>query len=422
MGAEGAAYGAVGGLGGSRGTSASEIGEDVALGATVGGVLGAGMQGGTEGAVRLARGVDDPLTEANVLRYRALFEGDRPPRRLFREQFGPAGPQRAERAQEVVSELDAAGVRSASDAIGVASQGRDDLHRIARELDAAADASRTASAAEPPPPIVMELDSGGTAAARPRAGQRGPFRDEATTTDSPMQGLPDRIAERLRAFGRERRAGQGVGDDFLGELEREAQRWERAPEDGPMTFSRAWEFRKQMSDPAHWTVGPRGTMPISREVQRDIYQIIREEMETAAAGVDPGLARQWRDASRRVHTTLPMAQAADEAQLRGWQNQQVGLGDRVAMSGASGIADGAARWLASRVARRYEHGVLARGYDLVHRIAKTDPASLGTFGRALGAAARRGPGAFAATYYTLWHRDPAFAAEMRQLDEQTETP
>ena len=216
------------------------------------------------------------------------------------------------------------------------------------------------------------------------------------------------------------RRDRGVGSDVADAIEAEAQRWEQAAESGPMTFGRAWRFRQEMGRPEYWTNGPRGAMNPAHSHRRDLYRIVREEMLQAADAADPQAADVFRQASSRYATVRPLAEAADEATFRAAQNRQLSLTDTIALGG--GVASGnpvvgLAAAGANRLLRGNEHRLMARYHERAAQLARTRPERLGRYAQPLATAAQRGPKAFAATYFTLWNREPEFRQAIQQTDE-----
>jgi hypothetical protein len=79
---------------------------------------------------------------------------------------------------------------------------------------------------------------------------------------------------------------------------------------------------------------------------------------------------------------------------------------------AAGVA------LLARQARAHEAGATATIFDRIARIARTDPSRLGRWAGPLARAAGAGSTEMAATYYTLYHSDPEFRAEVRKMEEE----
>lgn len=408
-GAEGAGYGALGALGASEGTTAADVGSDVAHGAATGAVTGGALRGLGETVGVLARrraAQGDLATEANTARLRSLFEGQRPPRRQFREAMGldDDGARLAER----MATVERLGVERADDAVPALNRMGEAMGDSAAVIDEAAAAAREANVAQ-------------------NAGRFGAsYREGAGRLEtSPVGEIGYDVADRIRARVAQMQQAQGLTDDTVAPLLREAERWERGQASGDMTFQRAWAFRRAMDDPAHWTAGPRGEMPRNKAMEREAYLIVRDEMNRAADAAAPELAQAWREASRQYSDLAPIASAAREARMRHFQNRQVGLTDIMAAAagGASHGPMGAiGGWLLNRTVRAREHGIVAGGYDMIRRIAERNPAKLGPFGQQLQNAAQRGPGAFAAAYFALSHQSPEFRQAVESATEEpTET-
>lgn len=406
---EGAGYGALGGLGASEGTTAADVGQDAAHGAATGAVTGGALRGLGETVGVLARrraAQGDLATEANTARLRSLFEGQRPPRRQFREAMGldDDGARLAER----MATVERLGVERADDAVPALDRMGEAMGDSAAAIDEAAAAAREANVAQ-------------------NAGRFGEsYREGAGRLEtSPVGEIGYDVADRIRARVAQMQQAQGLTDDTVAPLLREAERWERGQASGDMTFQRAWAFRRAMDDPAHWTVGPRGEMPRNKSMEREAYLIVRDEMNRAAEAAAPELAQAWREASRQYSDLAPIASAAREARMRHFQNRQVGLTDTMAAAagGASHGPMGAiGGWLLNRTIRAREHGVVAGSYDMIRRIAERNPAQLGPFGQQLQNAAQRGPGAFAAAYFALSHQSPEFRQAVESATEEpTET-
>jgi hypothetical protein len=380
--AEGALLGAAADVGMSESEGLESIG-DIGPGAGTGLVAGGALSGVAEAAPALARslqGADDYALRANERRLRAMFGAERPPRRTFREMVGPRRG-RAERVEQRLADYRGAGISTADDA--------------ARVQDEAADA--------------MDQSAGAVDAALAARG----YRDAA-----PIETVGSAIGRRIRDRAREMQVTRGVSGDVVAAMEREAARWETA---GPMSFRRAWRFRQEMSRPEYWTIGPRGEMSQAYAHRRDLYSIVRDEMLRAADEVAPEAASRFRAASHRYHIASPLAEAADEATMRAAQNRQVGLTDTIAAASGQGLLGTIGGFLGNRAVRAVEHHVVARGYDTVARLARSNPQSLGRHAQAFGNAARRGPAALAALYFSTVQTDPDFRAQMRALDDPNAT-
>ena len=376
---EGAAFGALSGAG----TSEADVGtrrflDDAAEGGVVGGAIAGWLSGVGEAVGAGVRGAagdaDDLLEDASMLRIRGMFGGERPPRRTLRETFG-ARRGRGERVRRLVAEFRDLGVRNADDAPRIQERAGEALDDIASRVDAAA-------------------------AAAPQAIREG----------APAHAVnADRIAQRIRQHAARLQQDRGVDEAVVGAMEREAQRWEGAAEQGPMTFRRAWQFRQEMGRPQYWTVGPRGEMNPASQYRRDLYSIVRDELDGAVERVSPDLAQQWRQNSRAYSILSPFVEAAEEARFRGIQNRQVSPTDYLGAiagytgGGAVGAVSGG---IINRVGRAYEHTVKAGAMERLADMVQNNPARLGPWGSVLQRARDRGPGVFSATWYVLSQQHP----------------
>lgn len=405
--AEGAGYGALG----ASGASEEELGSsahlrDVGTGAVFGAGAGAAASGISEGVrAGLSRLNPERLREAAVYRrLRQLFGGDRPPRRTFRELAGPR-QGRNERVRGRLRRLRELGVQSADDAGRVQQEIGDRMSEAADEVDRLLSDQRMASEAA-------------------ADGYRGMGR---TASGEPFGVDPDQIAYRIERAADELRHTRGIPDSVHSDMMREASRWSGAAESGPMTFRRAWDWRRQMQDPAYWTVGPRGELPRNAAHRRQLESIVNDALLETGERAAPGLGQRFRQASRDYALTSPLVQAADEGVLRAAQNRQLGLTSAIAGGGSATVGAGigyeregipgmlagaglgfATGVLGNRFRQNYEHRAVASGMEALANLAERNPRALGRFGETLRRALSRGPGAFAATYYQLAQTQPEF--------------
>jgi hypothetical protein len=415
---EGTALGALSGAGRSEADPDSlQFLDDTASGGVIGGLTAGSVQGGGEGVGALLRRLDPEKLRVRsaLLRLRAMFGADNPPRGPWREMTGTRGG-RSDRVVETLEDLQAAGVRRAGDAPDVNDAAGESMRRAAESLDDAA----ARQAAQRAPRVADDV----AGEAVPSAGA-GPYRDPGAAEHVVD---PQRIADRIRERAQELQRTRGVGPEVVGGagghgpptgMEAEAIRWEQAAAQ-PMTFQRAWEFRQEMGRPEYWTVGPRGTMSPAHAYRRDLYSIIREEMQRAADAVDPALASQFREGARRFAVTRPLSEAADEALLRSTQNRQVGLTDTIAATAgmaSGGIGGGALAVGLNKLLRGNEHKIAAGGLDMIRRAVERNPGALGPYGTILQTALRRGPGIFAASWYALSRQHPELQQRVQDMDD-----
>ena len=96
-------------------------------------------------------------------------------------------------------------------------------------------------------------------------------------------------------------------------------------------------------------------------------------------------------------------------------NRQAGLTTTIAAASGQTIPQMALRGAANVALRRFEHAGVARGADILAKLAERQPNALpGGLGEILGNAVRRGT--YSAVYYQLYHQSP----ELRALAERAE--
>lgn len=391
-----------GALAGS-GASDAELGSpEHLLDTSTGGVIGGGVAGGVQGAgeavgagVRAVAGRPDVLREnAALRRIRGMF-GDSPP---SRSQLSQHVRGDASNAPETYAALRATGVRSIDDAPEALERTGQRLGEIAARIDGTA--ARTQST----------------------AGYR--------TTSAPAVDAT-RIAQRMREHAEELARSRGVPESVVGAFEAEAQRWEAAvsqnvagagevSRSGPMTFQRAWDFRRQMSDPRHWRVDSYGNMPLNADHKRAMYSIVRDEMLRGASQVDPALSQEFARESRAYSVLSPFAEAAENARIGAARNRQVSLTDTIAAASGTGLVGTLAGGVANRAMRSVEHRAVAPAMERLADIVQRQPGTFGQYGSVLANAAQRGSGALAATWYVLSQQQPQLQEELRASETEDE--
>ena len=400
--AEGLTLGAAADIGGSEEEGLGSL-RDIGPGAATGLVAGGALAGTAEGVPALARRLTSGRNlqhEANLRRIRSTFGADKPGDAALAQVYGPRRGQEA-RAERTLGEMREMGIRSTDDAAAVADRGVMRMEEAASGVD---DAARAQS-------------------------EIGTYRGVAQRE---LEALPARIAARVRAYAQERQMRRGSPANLAASLEAEAQRWESAAELGPMTFRRAWEHRQEMGGQAWRMSSTTGMNPATQHL-RDLYRLVDEEMVGTAGRVAPDAAAQFREGAREYHRAIGLAEAGDIARRRSAGGRQVTLTDTIAAgagAAAAGDATGvvgamaasASGALVNRAVRTYEHAIAANAYETVGRLARTNPQALGQYAQAFGNAARRGPAALAALYFTTWQTDPAFRDEMRAIEDPDYQP
>jgi hypothetical protein len=355
--AESGALTALQGLGQSEADDVGGALADSALAGTAGAALGGTLQAAPEAIRALNPG--RLRQRGNLRRLRGVFGGDRPSLETFRQIAGPEADQPA-RVANTLSTLEELGVRTADQAPEAAQRVGGRLGELARDLDIAQ------------PERAVDADA---------------------------------IARMLEERGATLQRDRGIDPSRVGAFQSEAARWRQGAEAAPMTFSRALDFKREMSAPGYWAVGPGGSRNQNYADQRAMYGLVREQLEREANAIDPALGGELARTNEQYGVLAPFVRANNRAEMGAAVNNQISPTDMAGMGlggqGGGGVLSQLSGLALNRARRGYEHRIAGRGMNALANVAESNAApaleALGTGARRAVPGLISGPDSSAAT-------------------------